>query len=427
MTSWLTSIRDGVTIYGDRRIILIFIMGIASGLPLLLTLSTLSFWLRKEGVDLTTIGIFAAVGTPYSIKFLWAPAIDRLPFPFLTKQLGQRRGWAIAIQIALTIAIASLGFTDPASNPYLTGLVAMAIAFFSASQDIVIDALRIELLKDDEQGAGAAATQGGYRVGMLVAGAGALLLSDYFDWSLVFIMVAAFMPFGMLAVLLAKEPDAPSRTASRDIKSFLLDGVVAPFLDFLKRPAPWAILIFVLLYKFGDAIGGTMTNPFYADMGFSGTEIGLVSKTAGFVATMLGVVVGGSMVRAIGLVPALITGGILQAATNVLFAWLAISGPDTTILATAVWSDNFTGGLGSAAFVAYLSALCNRDFTATQYALLTAFMAFGRTLLSTPSGWLAEQMGWAEFFIATAFLAVPGLLLIAYLSRHGYGLSSAKN
>ena len=424
MNRLTAAIWDGIAIYGDRRIVLIALMGLASGLPLLLTLSTLGWWLRKEGVDLTTIGIFAAVGLPYATKFLWAPIIDQLPFPLMTRLFGQRRGWALAIQVPLMFSIASLGFTDPANNPFVTALVVVAIAFFSASQDIVIDALRIELLRDDEQGAGAAATQGGYRIGLLIAGAGALALSDYVDWSIVFIAVAAFMPIGMVAVLMAEEPEAETRKVARDVKSFVQNGVIAPFLDFLKRPAPWAILIFVLLYKFGDAIGGTMANPFYVDMGFSGTDIAFVSKTAGLIATMLGVVAGGTMVRAIGLLPALVVGGILQAITNLLFAWVAVSGTNIVVLAIAVWGDNFTGGLGSAAFVAYLSALCNRDFTATQYALLTAFMAFGRTLLSTPSGYLAEQMGWAEFFIATAFLAVPGLLLIAYLSRRGGGLPS---
>ena len=425
MNRWTTAILDGVMIYADRRIILIALMGFASGLPLLLTLSTLSYWLRKEGVDLTTIGIFAAVGLPYATKFLWAPIIDRLPVPFLTRRMGQRRSWAITMQAMLIVAIATLGFTDPQTTPFLTALAALTIAFFSASQDIVIDALRIEMLETDEQGAGAASTQLGYRIGILVAGAGAIAVADFVDWSIVFMLLAACMPVGMIAVLMAPEPEAPNRTPSRDVETFLREGVIEPFVDFLKRPAPWAILSFVLLYKFGEAIGGTMANPFYVDMGYTGVEIAAVSKTSGLIATFIGIFAGGALVRAIGLLPSLVIGGILQAATNVLFAWVAVSDTSVTVLATAVWGDNFTGGLGSAAFVAYLSALCNRDFTATQYALLTAFMATGRTILSTPSGYLAETMGWPEFFIATAFLAVPGLLLIAYLRRHNGGLPPA--
>ncbi len=408
-----------VAIYGDRRIVLIALMGVASGMPLLLTLSTLSYWLRTQGLDLTSIGLFAAVGLPYSLKFLWAPVIDTLPLPFFTQTFGQRRGWALAIQILLTGAICGLGFTDPATNLLPTALLATLIGFLSASQDVVIDALRIEMLEEDEQGAGAAATQGGYRIGLLISGAGALFLSDLVDWSWVFIILGAFMPIGMIGILLAKEPVRPPDALVRSPGSFLRKGVIAPFMEFLTRPAALIILAFVLLYKFGDAIGGTMANPFYVDMGFSGTDIALVSKTAGLVATMMGIFAGGALVRAIGLLKALVIGGILQAVTNLLFAWVAVSGTDVAVLATAVWGDNFTGGLGSAAFVAYLSSLCNRAFTATQYALLSAFMAFGRTLLSTPSGWLVEQVGWPEFFVMTAFLAVPGLVLIAILARHG--------
>lgn len=421
--NWWARTVAGLAIYTDRRIVLIALMGVASGLPLLLTLSTLSYWLRTEGLDLGAIGLFAAVGLPYSLKPLWAPVIDQIPIPGLTRRLGQRRGWALAIQIPLTVAIAALGFTDPAADPLPTALLAMAIAFLSASQDIVIDAMRIELLSEDEQGAGAAATQGGYRIGLLIAGAGALFLSDHVPWSIVFLALAACMPLGMLAVLMAPEPGR-RRAAPTSVQGFVADGIVAPLKEFFLRPGALVVLVFVLLYKFGDAIGGTMANPFYADMGYSGTDIALVSKTAGLIATMLGIFAGGALVRAIGLMPALVIGGILQAVTNLLFAWVAVSDTELWILATAVWSDNFTGGLGSAAFVAYLSVLCNRDFTATQYALLSSMMAFGRTLMSTPSGFLAEAAGWPEFFVLTAFLAVPGLLLIWVLARRGLGRPS---
>jgi PAT family beta-lactamase induction signal transducer AmpG len=419
VAAWTDRVVAGVAIYGDRRIVLIALMGVASGLPLLLTLSTLSYWLRTVGLDLTAIGLFAAVGLPYSLKFLWAPVIDKLRPPFPFGRFGQRRGWALAIQVPLMVAIGALGFTDPAANVLPTAVLVTLIAFLSASQDIVIDALRIELLEEEEQGAGAAATQAGYRVGLLIAGAGVLALSDFVAWSTAFLALAACMPIGMAAVLLAAEPDRRAAAAVRDVATFLQEGVVAPFREFATRPGVVLILVFVLLYKFGDAIGGTMANPFYSDMGFTGTDIATVSKTAGLIATMVGVFLGGALVRAVGVLPALAIGGILQAATNVLFAWVAVAGNDISVLAVAVWSDNVTGGLGSAAFVAYLSVLCARDFTATQYALLTSFMAFGRTLLSTPSGALAEWMGWFDFFIATAFLAVPGLVLLYFIAKLG--------
>lgn len=422
MTQWRNTLGAGLRIFLDRRLILIFMMGISSGLPILLTLSTLSYAMRQIGVDLTTIGLFAAAGLPYSLKFLWAPIIDKVPLPFLTRRFGQRRGWALLTQVLLIFAISSLGLTNPLEDPLHTAAAVVAIAFFSASQDIVIDAVRIELLKDEEMGPGSAMTQAGYRIGLLIAGAGAIALSDYFDWDIVFMAVAACMPIGMIAVLLAQEPQQETRKTTGSFFAFVQDGVIAPFVDFLKQPAPWAILLFVLLYKFGDAIGGVMANPFYFDMGFTGAQIAFISKTLGLIATMIGIFAGGFMVKVVGLVPTLVVGGILQAVTNLLFAWLAVSGTDPYVFAIAILGDNFTGGLGSAAFIAYLSILCNRDFSVTQYALLSSFMSFGRTLMSTPSGYLAEQMGWAPFFIATAFLAIPGLLLIAYLSRYGYGL-----
>lgn len=417
--TWTQRALAGIAIYGDRRIVLIALMGLASGLPILLTLSTLSYWLRTQGLDLTSIGLFAAVGIPYALKFLWAPVIDKVRPPFRLAELGQRRGWALAIQIPLMVAIGALGFTDPAVSIAPTAVLVTLIAFLSASQDIVIDAMRIELLEEDEQGAGAAATQAGYRIGLLLAGAGVLALSDVVAWSAAFMALAACMTIGMVAVLYAGEPARRKGTIAHDPGAFLRDGVIAPFKEFLTRPGVVLILAFVLLYKFGDAIGGTMANPFYADMGFSGTDIAVVSKTAGLIATMVGVFIGGALVRAIGVLRALVVGGILQAATNVLFAWVAVAGNDISVLAIAVWGDNITGGLGAAAFVAYLSALCDRNFTATQYALLTSFMAFGRTLMSTPSGALAEWMGWFDFFIATAFLAVPGLVLLFYIARLG--------
>lgn len=411
---------DAIRIYGDRRILVILLMGFSSGLPLLLTLSTLSYWLKKVGVDLTTIGLFALVGLPYSFKFVWAPVVDQVRIPFLTRWLGRRRSWALLCQFCLIGAILFMGATDPSVNGGLTALAALLIAFFSATQDIAIDAYRIEILKVDEQGAGAAATQVGYRIGLIVAGAGALFASDFIGWPLIFAGLAAFVLIGVVAVLLAREPKVPEsweRIAKAPFAEQLKISVVDPFVEFMTRRGVFVILLFVLLYKFGDAIGGTMAYPFYEELGFTGTEIAAISKVLGVIMTLLGVAAGGLLVARYGIFRALIIGGILQAVTNVLYAWLAGRGHDLTALAITIGTDNFANGLGSAAFVAYLSSVCNVAFTGTQYALLSSFMATGRTILSSGSGWLAETLGWAPFFITTMFLAVPGLLLIWWLMR----------
>ena len=411
--------REALAVYKDRRQLFILLMGFASGLPLLLTLSTLSYWLAKVGVDKTTIGLFALVGLPYSLKFLWAPVLDHARVPWLSARLGRRRAWALVIQAALILAILALGATDPVSNPWATAAAAFAVAFCSASQDIVIDAYRIEILARHEQGAGAASTQIGYRFGILVAGAGAITLSDYASWSVIFTALASLVALSMIVMMLAPRPSAESNlTGTRPSAADWLQGaVVAPFADFLQRPGWLVILAFVLLYKFGDAIGGVMANPFYIELGFTGLEIGSITKVFGMFATIAGGVAGGLLVARFGIFPALLAGGILQAVTNLLFAAQAAIGPDIAFLALTIGADNFTGGLGSAAFVAYLSSLCNVAFTGTQYALLTSFMAFGRTVLSSGGGWLADQMDWVMFFVLTTGLAVPGLLLLFWLMR----------
>jgi PAT family beta-lactamase induction signal transducer AmpG len=323
-------------------------------------------------------------------------------------------------QAALIGAILFMGSTDPATDPWWTAFAALLVAFFSASQDIAIDAYRIEILDEHEQGAGAATTQIGYRIGLIVAGAGAIAASDYIGWPAIFMGLAALTGMGMIAVLIAREPKAPEsweRIAKSPLAVQLKLSVVDPFVEFLTRKGALVILAFVLLYKFGDAIGGTMAYPFYIQMGFTGTEIAAISKVLGVIMTLLGVAIGGLMVARFGIFRTLIVGGVLQAVTNLLYAWLAGRGHDVTALTITIGADNFAGGIGSAAFVAYLSSLCNVAFTGTQYALLSSFMATGRTMLSSGSGWLAESLGWAPFFIATMFLAVPGLLLIWWLMR----------
>jgi PAT family beta-lactamase induction signal transducer AmpG len=415
---------SAIKVYLNRRILFVLLMGVASGLPLLLTLSTLSYWLSRVGVDKTTIGLFALVGIPYSFKFAWAPVIDHVRLPLLSL-LGRRRGWLLLIQACLAAAIVVMGMTDPTVAPLTVAAAAVAVAFFSASQDVVIDAYRIEILRDEEQGAGAAMTQAGYRVGLLISGAGAIALSDFIGWPAIFTMLAAVIIFSMIVTLLAPEPpERPpqaqrARTASQIelIVERVKQAAVDPFLDFMKRRGWLVILVFVLLYKFGDAIGGVTANPFYNELGFSGVEIASVTKVFGVIATVVGTFAGGALVAKIGLFRALVIGGILQAVTNLLFALLAVAGKDLTMLTVAIGADNFTGGLGSAAFVAYLSSLCNRAFTGTQYALLTSLMAAGRTILSSGGGWLADRMDWASFFVLTTLLAIPGLLLLFWLAR----------
>jgi PAT family beta-lactamase induction signal transducer AmpG len=409
---------DSMTIYLRPRLLLILAQGFASGMPLLLTLSTLSYWLAKVHVDKTTIGLFALTGTPYTFKFLWSPIIDQIHLPLLGRWLGRRRAWLLVIQLLLAGAIFVMGQTDPAVAPVATAMAATLVAFLSASQDIVIDAYRIELLNDEEQGAGAGATQTGYRLGMLLAGAGALALSDYFDWSVVFTVLAAAMLVCAAITLLAPRTAEPRASeAPRDYRAWVKDAVVLPLTDFTRRRGWAVILVFILFYKFGDAIGGIMANPFYSAMGFTGSEIAIVSKLWGVWMTVLGGLVGGLMVARMGLFRALMVGGILQAVANFGYCFVAWRGHDIWALTTAITLDNLAGGAAGAAMVAYLSQLTNIAFTATQYALLTSFMAYGRTVMSAGGGWLADRMDWAQFFSLTAFLAVPGLLLLVWLAR----------
>ena len=400
----------------------IALMGFASGLPLLLTTSTLSYWLAQRGVDKTTIGLFALVGLPYSLKFVWAPALDFVRVPWLGAWLGRRRAWTLLSQALLVAAILGLGATDPSRAPLATALLAFAVAFCSATQDVAIDAYRIEVLRAHEQGAGAAATQSGYRVGLLAAGAGALALSDFVAWPLIFAILATLVGVGMVAVAIAPEPSVPATPPIHGWTHAFLD----PLRDLASRDHAAAIVAFALLYKFGDAIAGTMANPFYQEMGFSGVEIASVTKVLGIVANLAGVIAGGAFVARAGLFRALLIGGVLQAATNLLFAVQAQLGHDIGMLAVAIGADGFTGGLAASAFVAYLSSLCRAGMSASQYALLTSLMAAGRTVLASGSGWLADRTDWTLFFVLTTLLAAPGLLLLVHLHRRARETGAAE-
>ncbi|MBM3524417.1 MAG: AmpG family muropeptide MFS transporter [Alphaproteobacteria bacterium] len=416
MSSW----RDSLSVYLRPRLLAVLFMGFSSGLPLPLTFGTLTFWLAESGVSRTTIGMLTLVGTAYSLKFLWAPLVDRLPLGPITTLLGRRRGWAVVTQALLALAILALGMTDPRVDPWSTALVAVVIAFLSATQDIVIDAYRIELLTREEQGAGAAATQWGYRFGMIVSSAGALYAAEFGGWRVAFAIMAACMLVGMVTVLMTREPQASSDVAaqpSAGIAAWITTAVVGPFGEFMRRPGWLAVLVFVVLYKFGDALAGAMANPFYVAMGFTRLEVANISKIFGVVATLAGVAAGGLLVHRQGLGRALIICGVLQAVSNLMYVVQALVGHNVPLLTATIGIENFAGGMGSAAFVAYLSGLCNIAYTATQYALLSSLATVGRTTLSASGGWLSLQLDWPLFFALTTLAAVPGIAMAVWVMR----------
>lgn len=416
--------RDALAVYGDRRMLCILLLGFSSGLPLALTGATLTAWLATAGVTKTQIGLFALVAVPYSFKFVWSPLIDGLRLPLLTRLLGRRRGWAVASQVALLAAILAMGSFSPAREPGIIAALAVLVAFLSATQDIVVDAYRVEILKTDEQGAGSAAVQAGYRIGMLVSGAGALYIAEYVGWFAAYAAMAALIGVGVATILANPEPvaqdgGAPLMGRSRSVPEWIRDHIVMPFGDFLRRPGWAPIIAFIVLYKFGDAVAGVMANPFYIETGFTLGEIASISKLFGFLATLAGVAAGGVVVARYGVLRALLLCGVLQALTNLMFAAQAVIGHDLGFLTATIASDNFTGGMGAGAFVAYISSLCSFSFTATQYALFSSLAVVGRTTLSSGGGWLADQVDWVTFFCLSAAAALPGLLLLAWMMRRG--------
>ena len=416
---------DALSVYRQPRLLAILFMGFSSGLPLALTFGTLSYWLAEIGVSLTAIGLFGLVRTSYSLKFLWSPLIDRLPIPFLTARLGRRRSWALVIQVLLALAILALGMTDPRVDPVATALAAVVVAFLSASQDIVIDAYRIELLRPEEQGAGAAATQWGYRFGLLASGAGALYAASYGGWTVAYALMAALMLVGMVTVLLTPEPGGvrppeplPGESAAARIKAWLSRAVVSPFYEMYQRAGGVqlvAIGVFIVLFKFGDALAASMSNPLYVALGFTKVEVATIAKIYGVLATLAGVALGGLLVLRIGIFRALLLCGGLQALSNLMYAVQVWAGHDVAMLAVTIGSENLTGGMASSAFVAYLSGLCHRDFTATQYALLSSLATFGLNVLAASGGWLAQHLGWSPFFVLSTLACVPALLLLTWL------------
>ncbi|MFL9609370.1 AmpG family muropeptide MFS transporter [Methylobacillus sp. Pita2] len=385
------------------RMLVALMMGFASGLPLLLTGSTMQAWLKESGVDLAMIGAAAMIGLPYTLKFLWAPLFDRYTIPLF----GRRRGWLALSQLALVFALLALSMSDPASSLWGVALAALLVTFFSASQDIVIDAYRRESLSDQELGLGSAMFVNGYRVGMLLAGGGGLILADLLTFPKMYQLMALFMGLCILVTLFSPEP----REAAGSPRT-LREAVVEPFLEFFKRPEAITILAFILLYKLGDTLASAINVPFYLDLGFSKSEIGAIAKLFGFWATLIGGTLGGIWILRIGLYRSLWLFGFLQMASTFGFVLLAQVGYNLPMLTGVIAVENFTGGLGTAAFVGFMGAMTDRRFTATQYALLSSLMGVPRVILSTPTGWMAGEMGWTMFFLLCTVLAIPGLLMI---------------
>lgn len=384
------------------------LMGFFCGLPLLLTGSVLQAWMREQGVSLEGIGLYALVGLPYTCKFLWAPLFDFLVPPLL----GRRRGWLLLAQVGLALALVGLGFSDPAQSPWLVALMASLVTFCSASQDIVVDAYRREDLPDRELGAGSSLYISGYRLGMLAAGGGGLILADYLPFSQVYFLMAALMGLGALTTVLSREPPL-----IQGMPRSFQESVVEPFADYFRQDRALLILSFILLYKIGDQMASAMTMPLYLDLGFSKSEVGAVVKFFGAWAVILGGVIGAALMLRIGIVGGLWCFGILQALSTAGFAVLALVGHSLPWLAGVIAFENLSGGMGTAAYSAYMASLTNRRFTATQYALLTSIMGIPRVIVAAPTGWMAAHLGWPSFFLLCTVLAVPGLMLLPLVTR----------
>jgi PAT family beta-lactamase induction signal transducer AmpG len=431
------TVAETLAVYLRPRVLIVLFLGFSSGLPLALSGSTLQIWMTQSGVDIKTIGLFAAVGTPYTIKFLWAPLVDALDVPVLSGLLGRRRGWLLMSQLMLAVAIVLLGLCDPAAAPWLVALAALLVATASATQDIVVDAFRVESLPESEQAAGMASYVAAYRIGMLISTAGALFLVTRFEgigfgknaaWTAGYIVMAACVAIGIATTLIAREPEK-SQAANADHAAHGRENPVVrvartaftAFAEFLSRDAAVAVLVFVVLFKFTDALSGAMTAPFVIKIGFTRDEYAAIVKGVGLAATLLGGFAGGFLARAYPLATCLWIGGILQALANLAFTWQATVGVDIAALTFAITVENFTSAIGTVIFVAYLSALCNNPLhTATQYALLTALAAVGRTYLSLGAGYIATATGWPWFFAICAAAGVPGLVLLAWLQHRGH-------
>jgi len=395
----------------SSRLAFVFLLGISSGLPLFLTQKTLQAWLASAHVDLTTIGLFGLVSLPYSVKFLWAPLLDRFVPPFL----GRRRGWIALAQVLLAAAISLMAWSDPAHALTALASCAILVAFLSASQDVVFDAWRVDVLPATERGPGAALGVLGYRVALLATGSLALVLADHLSWRTIYLALAGLQALLVVATVLAPEPDTPP-AAPRSLQ----DAVVKPFQEYFKRRGvslALASLAFVVLFKWGVYLVQTMSTPFLIAQGFTQTQVGTVLGGAGLIATIAGTAAGGAAMAKLSVHNALWTFGILQGACALLFWGLSLHGHSLSWMTAAVVSENFFIGMGTAALVAWIMGECDARFSATQFALLSSLMAVGRDLLTAPAGYLAKVAGWPSFFLLSLLACLPGLALLAYLQR----------
>ena len=417
-----------------KNLFIFFPLGFFSGLPLLLTSATLGTWLADVGVNKTTIGLFALVGIPYSLKFLWASFLDTNIKLRLLKKMGRRRIWILIFQILICVNIFIMAHIDPVINTMQMAIFAITLAFFSASQDIAIDAWRIEINEEKELGLGAALYVTGYRIALLAAGAGALVMADIYSWKLSFILLSCIYPLGIILVLSIKIEDKSSnvKVIEKSIKNIIEERVLKPFYDFIIKKNWILILVFIACFKWGDALLGVLSQPFMLEIGFSKSEIAAISKVYGLAATLIGLFVGGYFISKYGIILALWITAFLQLFSNLVFILLALKGHDLYILMLTISIENLSGGMGTAAFIAYLSSLCNVQFSAFQYALLSSFMSFSRTWLASPAGWIIDNLNWNEyfnffgiyliknsswigFFIVTAFFSIPAIILLHFI------------
>lgn len=403
-------------VFRSRSISVLPFLGFSSGLPLVLTAATLQAWMTVDGVDLRSIGIFSLIGLPYTLKFLWSPLMDRYVPPLL----GRRRGWIVITQIAIMTGIAAMSFNSPVDALWLMGGIALMVAFASASQDIVADAYRTDILQDRERGLGVAVFVTGYRIAMLVGGALALILSDQIGWNNTYHLMAGLMIIGIASVFFGREPDAEVSPPKS-----LQEAVWGPMRDFFSRPAAIVMLILIVLYKLCDAYAGTMTTPFLLrGVGFTATDVGTINKGLGLISVIVGAMVGGTLMVRLGLFRSLLIFGILQAVSNLSFILLAWIGKSYGMLIFTVAFENLSGGMGTTSFISLLMVLCNQRYSATQYALLSSLSAMGRIFIAPTSGYVVEGAGWPVFFLITAVSSIPGLLLLwrfrSEISRLGH-------
>jgi len=420
MTGW----RRSLAAYSDPRILRVLALGFSSGLPLMLTYLTLSAWLATVGIKRSSIGAFALVSSFYALKFLWSPLIDRLPPPI---PLGRRRGWGLSIQIGLVAAILALGLSDPKQNLGTMAILAAVVAFLSASQDIVIDAWRIEILPVNLQGPGAAMIQTGYYMGMLASGAGALAIAARFSWFAAYATMAVLLAFSMLTFLLGPEPNVAAAASDRRhhtranrwkaVEEWFSTAVIGPFSNFMRRPYWLLILLVILDYKLGEGMAAVMSTPLYISVGFTLNEIAVISKLFGPFTVILGALLGGIVTVRFGLVRSLILCGVIQALGNLTYVLQAVGGHKIGYLAFCVTAQNVTTGMAGTALVSYISSLCSPEFTATQYALLASFALLGRTVVGSTGGALSEAIGWVPFFVLTTIASLPALLLLVWIER----------